>query len=140
MVQRIARILVSATIALVAAAADPEIAGIWEGSENNLPAIELTLHVNDGKISGSIGFYFQSRGADGKWQLGEKYTVPLLSPKLEGRSLTFETIHHKCHDCPELGPNNKYQVDFVGDSEARIRILKDQKKQDGPSSKLTRRT
>jgi hypothetical protein len=138
MARQLARILLCVLIVSVAPAANSGIAGIWDGTENDLPAVELTLHVNDGRITGSIGFYFQTRGTDGKWHLGEKYTVPLLSPKLEGRKLTFETIHHKCDGCPELGPNNKYQVDFVGEKEARIRILKDQKKQDDQGFKLTR--
>src|SRR5581483_5616828 len=112
MAQQIIRILMCLVIASAAAAADREISGIWEGTQNGLPAVELTLKVTDGQIDGAIAFYFQSRGPDGKWQLGDKYTVPLLSPKLKGRSLSFETIHHKCHDCPELGPNNKYEVEF----------------------------
>src|SRR5690349_11707663 len=121
------RILACLLIVVVAAAAASSgFEGTWEGSEHDLPSVELTIHHNERGISGSIGFYFQSRGADGKWHLGEKFTVPLLSPKLEGRTLTFETIHHKCHGCKELGPNNKYRVDFVGEKEARLHILKDQ--------------
>jgi len=134
-----AHILVCVLIAFGCTAADAGIAGIWDGTENDLPAVELTLHANDGRVTGSIGFYFQTRGADGKWHLGDKYTVPLLSPRLRGRKLTFETIHHKCDGCPELGPNNKYQVDFIGEKEARLHILKDQAKQDDQGFKLTRR-
>ena len=134
-----ARILACPWMVFVAAAAGSGVAGTWEGNQNGLPAVELTIHDNDGAITGSIAFYFQSRGTEGKWHLGEKYTVPLLSPKLEGHTLTFETIHHKCHDCTELGPNNKYRVDFVGGNEARLRILKDQTKEGDPGLKLTRR-
>lgn len=65
-------------------------------------------------------------------------TVPLLSPKLEGNVLTFETIHHKKHGSPELGPNNKYRVEFVGANEARIQIIRD-KPQEDAGFKLTRR-
>lgn len=139
MAQQIIRLLVCVLIASIAAGADSEVAGIWEGAENGLPAVELTLKITDGQVDGSIGFYFQSRGADGKWKLGDKYTVPLLSPKLEGHRLTFETIHHKCHECAELGPNNKYQVDFVTAKEARLHIVKDQNKQADQGFKLTRR-
>src|SRR5229473_1275738 len=105
MAQQAARILACALVVLVAAAASSGFAGTWQGRENDLPSVELTIHVNNGGVTGSIGFYFQTRGTDGKWHLGQKYTVPLLSPKLEGCTLTFETIHHKCDGCTELGPN-----------------------------------
>jgi hypothetical protein len=133
------RLLACLLAVLVSALASSGFEGAWEGTENGLPSVELTIHSKDGRISGSIGFYFQTRGKDGKWHLGEKYTVPLLSPKLEGRTLTFETIHHKCHGCAELGPNNKYYVDFVDEKEAHLHILKDQMKDNDHGFKLMRR-
>jgi hypothetical protein len=122
-----------------AAVAGSGFAGTWVGKENGLPSVELTIRDKDGGVTGTIGFYFQKRGADGKWQLGEKYTVPLLSPKLEGRVLIFETIHSRKDGSRELGPNNRYRVDFVGSKEARIRILKDQSSGDEPALTLVRR-
>lgn len=119
------------------------IAGTWEGTTNDLPAVVLTIKNNDGRISGTIGFYFQTRGGDGKFHLGEKTTVPLLSAKLNGKILTFETIHHKRHGNEELGPNKKYRVNFIDANEARLNILDDQaqdQKDDSKSGlKLTRR-
>jgi hypothetical protein len=124
----------------VAAAADKfPFAGTWTGETNDLPAVELVLHGENGRINGSIGFYFQSRKPGGKWELGEKMTVPLLSPKIDGTVLTFETIHHKKHGSAELGPNNKYRVRFVSAHEARLQILKDQPQDDTAGFKLTRR-
>ena len=58
-----------------------------------------------------------------RWRPGEKTSLPLLTSKLEGKTLTFETIHHKKHGTPELGPHNKYRVDFVDDHEPRRHIL-----------------
>ncbi|MBI3472112.1 MAG: hypothetical protein HY013_12215 [Candidatus Solibacter usitatus] len=127
-------------LAIPAGAAGSSFAGMWEGKVNDLPAVELIVREHNGHVSGSIGFYFQTRGDDGKWQVGEKTTLPLLSPKLEGKVLTFETIHHKKHGSPELGPNNKYRVTFAGGKEARLQIVNDQRQEDGSSGlKLTRR-
>ena len=127
-------------LASAAAAASSPFAGTWDGKVNDLPSVELTVRDDGGKISGSIAFYFQTRGDDGKWHLGEKTTLPLLSPEIKRQVLTFETIHHKKHGGPELGPNNKYRVDFVGTNEARLKILKDQSQGDeSPGLKLTRR-
>jgi hypothetical protein len=116
-----------AFLAVVVLAANSEfpISGTWEGKTNELPSVELTIKNDSGGISGVIGFYFQTRSEDGKWHVGEKTTLPLLAPKLEGTVLTFETIHRKKHGSPELGPNNKYRVTFVGEKEARLNILKD---------------
>jgi hypothetical protein len=131
--------ILAAFLIVPAAAGSSGFAGTWEGNENGLPSVELTLQDKDGGITGFIGFYLQARGTDGKWHLGEKMTVPLLSPKVEGRVLTFETIHYKKHGSRELGPNNKYRVDFVGAKEARLRILRDKAREDDSILKLTRR-
>jgi hypothetical protein len=110
--------------------AEAALTGTWEGTANDLPAVELTIRNADGRISGVIGFYFQSRSGDGRWHVGEKTSLPLLLPKLNGRILTFETTHRKKHDSPELGPNNRYRVAFIDANEARLNILKD-----GPQQK-----
>jgi hypothetical protein len=96
------------------------------GTDNGLPAVVLTLYNDHGQIGGTIGFYFQTRGEDGKWHTDGKppFTVPLLSPKLDGSVLTFETIHHKRHGSPELGPNNRYRVTFIGPNEARLQVFR----------------
>jgi hypothetical protein len=119
----LAALLVSAAVVL---SADYPVAGTWEGTENDLPAVVLTLRNDHGQIGGTIGFYFQTRGADGKWHsLGKPpFTVPLLSPTLDGNVLTFETIHHKRHGSPELGPNNRYRVAFMGRNEARLQVFR----------------
>ena len=126
---------------LIAAPASSPFAGTWEGLTNDLPSVELTIRDDNGRIDGTIGFYFQTRGDDGKWHLGDKTSGPLLTPKIEGKVLTFETTHHKKHGSPELGPNNKYRVIFVSSNELRLRMNSDVSKQDTPGSglKLTRR-
>jgi len=131
------------TLVLVALCADVSVAGTWEGRENDLPAVELTLRNDNAQISGTIGFYFQTRGADGKWHPDGKppFVVPLLSPKLNGTVLTFETIHHRTHGSAELGPNNKYRVTFLGPKEARLQVFRYGAKEDdaAPGVELIRR-
>jgi hypothetical protein len=141
--RRTVGILAGFLAATVAGRAESPFAGTWQGTENDLPAVELTIRNDNGKISGAIGFYFQTRGDDGKWRLGEKtaYTVPLLSPRLDGSVLTFETIHQKKHGSPELGPNNRYRVHFTGPKEAVLKIFKEGTKENDsqPGFKLTLR-
>ena len=118
-----------------------EVTGTWEGKTNDLPSVELSLRQEGARVTGTIGFYFQNRGADGKWHLGPKSEIELLSPKMEGNVLTFETTHRKKHDSPELGPNNRYRVEFVSDTEARLHMYRggEPEKDDGPGLRLSRR-
>jgi hypothetical protein len=44
---------------VLASCANVSVAGIWEGKENELPAVELTLRNDNGQISGTLGFYFK---------------------------------------------------------------------------------
>lgn len=117
------------------------ITGTWEGRTNDLPSVELNLRQQGTHVAGTIGFNFQNRGADGKWTLGPKSESKLLSPKMEGKILTFETTHRKHHNSPELGPNNRYRVEFVSDTEARLHMFSggEPEKIDGPGLRLIRR-
>src|SRR3954452_10678187 len=84
--------LIVASVLATAIAASP-VAGTWEGKTNDLPSVELTIRDEGGRLNGTIAFYFQTRTDDGKWRLGPKSEGPLLSPKLNGNILTFETTH-----------------------------------------------
>lgn len=39
-------------IAVVATAANSKIVGVWEGTENGLPSVELSVQIKDGKVNG----------------------------------------------------------------------------------------
>jgi len=114
----------------------PPFAGKWEGRMNDQPAMEITIKSTGGEISGTIGFYFQERGADGKWHAKDKYEATLLSPKVTDKSLTFEVAHHKTHDSPELGPNVKFRMELTEAGEAVLHRVENQ--QEDAGLKLTR--
>lgn len=105
----------------IVAAAQSGISGNWAGTVNGLPAVLLTLNESGARVGGTITFYFQQKGADGKWHLGEPYTGPLLVPEMRGKLLYFEVAHHTEHGGAEPGPNKKYYVEFTGEDEARMR-------------------
>ena len=113
--------------------------GVWEASLNDQPAIELTINEMDGKIGGTIVFYFQRRGDDGKWRVeGGRNPTPLLMPVVKGKSLTFEVIHHKHHGSTERGPNAKFRVDLT-DHDSLALFKTDEVSDGGPGLKLTRK-
>jgi hypothetical protein len=119
----VVRLLASLIVLAAPMAAKSALVGTWEGTTNDLPAVKLAIAEDAGKISGTIVFYFQTRGDDGKWRLGEQLDsgVPILVPQMEGKLLTFEVRHHKRHGGTEYGPNKKFSVEITGANEARLR-------------------
>jgi hypothetical protein len=137
--RRIARLAVGLiSIALMLAQSKSPFAGTWEGQMNDQPAVELTIDDTAGTISGSIGFYLQLRGEDGKWHAKDKYVEPLLATQTHGKILTFEVRHHKKHGSPEFGPNVKFVMEVTGTSEANLRQADDSS--DAVGLKLNRRS
>ncbi len=112
------RIMIAFLSLTLLAAAESPFAGIWEGTINGLPGIELNVKDSGGTISGAVTFYFQLRGDDGNWRVADKHTVPLVAPKVEDGKLSFEVIHHKRHGSSELGPNVRFRLERTGDEEA----------------------
>ncbi len=101
--------------------------GTWEGKMNDLPAIELKIDNSTGKISGTMLFYFQERSDPSEpWHVTGGKPAPLLLPHVEGNILTFELQHHKCHNCAELGPNQKFRVELKEPNEARLWMWENQ--------------
>jgi hypothetical protein len=106
---------------------------------NDLPGINLKIQEADRRISGAIVFYLQERGdPNGPWHVAAESAIPLLAPHVEGKTLTFEVQHHRCHGCSELGPNVKFRMALAGPNEARLWNL-DEETDSGPGVKLIRR-
>jgi hypothetical protein len=130
-------IILALTVGMGFAAKSP-FAGVWEGSVNDLPGVEIMIRDNGGELSGNVGFYFQKRANESeKWHVDSKTTLAMLAVKIEGNVLSFETIHHKTHDSPELGPNVKFQMELTGANEAVFRKVEGGEA--GHGLKLTRR-
>jgi len=118
-------------------------AGTWEGKMNDLPGIDLKINEAGGKVSGAIVFYYQERSnANERWRTAGESPAPLLVPRMEGKTLTFEVQHHKCHGCADVGPKVKFRMELTGPNEARLWKLENQytSKDLGPRLKLGRRT
>jgi len=117
--------------------------GTWEGQLNDLPGVTLTVEEAGGTLRGTMVFYFQKRAdANSRWHVTGESRVPLLAPRMEGNTLTFEVQHHKCDTCAELGPNVKFRVDLNGPDELRLWKLDDRETNPDPSAgqKLIRQT
>src|SRR5262245_58046834 len=51
-------------------------AGVWKGEMNGLPAVEIVLQEDTGRLGGTITFFFQ-RKDDGKWKVERQNSEPL---------------------------------------------------------------
>jgi hypothetical protein len=121
------------------AQANSSLAGTWKGQMNDLPAVDLQLEADSGKLTGTIVFYFQDRsGPNGHWRATPDPPLPLLVPHLDGNTLTFEVEHRKCHGCSESDPNVKLHVLFTGVDEARLWNLEGENPESDPGLKLVR--
>ena len=118
--------------------------GTWEGKTNDLPSIELKIANSKGRVSGTITFFFQQRSNENEpWHVVGGSPGPLIEPRVDGKILTFEVEHHKCHGCAEFGPNVKFRVELKEANEARLWKLEDEgagKDKDlGPGLKMVRK-
>jgi hypothetical protein len=107
--------LVALLLGPPAIAADSPIAGKWSGKLYDLPGIDLTVKLDDsGKLSGTILFYFLHRNTEHEaWQVDMKHsmTLPLIDPKFDGKTLTFQVSHKEAHPPRTLNdPPSSFQM------------------------------
>ena len=121
--------------------ANSSFTGNWEGKMNDLPGIDLSIEEHGGRISGDIVFYYQERSdSNGPWHAATEYPVRLLVPHVEGKLLTFEVEHHKCHGCTEVGRNAKFRMELITPNEARVWKLDGEEKSSDTGLRLVRKT
>jgi hypothetical protein len=137
----------TATIAIAQSSAvvhaNSPFTGTWEGKLNDHPGIDLKIDEAGGKISGAVVFYVEERGdANSPLRVTAEDPVPLLAPRVEAKTLTFEVQPHTYQEGAESGPKVKFRVDVAGPNELRLWKLDDpgMDKGPGPGLKLIRRT
>ena len=114
--------------------------GTWYGTMNDLPSIHLKIQEVGTNISGDVVFYLQKRDDDNRpWQLAGESDRALLAPHVEGKTLTFEVEHDRCHGCPEPVPRVPFRMVLTGRNEARLWNLTDGSDSDS-GMKLVRQT
>ena len=71
----------------IAGYSQSSLAGKWTGTENNLPAVDLTIEQG----SGEAVFYLLKRNSgDGKAYVDAKADMPMKNMKYEGNELSFD--------------------------------------------------
>jgi hypothetical protein len=109
----------------VPATAKSPFAGIWDGRINGLPGIIINIEDSGDKIVGTMTFYLQMLGDDGKWRVMGKVIEPLLKARMDGKSFIFEVSHRYAH--PGEGYDRdrhvKYRIEFTSSDEALLRYI-----------------
>jgi hypothetical protein len=114
----------------IAFAQSPNVArvlGVWRAQMNGLPIFTLVVTDENGGLSGAVLFYLLKRE-----DLNHRYTAtpglpePILNPKFDGKTLTFQVSHRRAHpprtlsDPPvtfELSPTEDGAAQLINKSE-----------------------
>jgi hypothetical protein len=96
-------------------------AGTWQGISNGLPSIALKIENAGSKLAGTAVFYLQTRKDESEpWHVASQTTLPMLSPTVQGKRLSFEVPHHTCDGCTDYGANVRFEMELTGQNEARL--------------------
>jgi len=119
----------------VDASANAPINGVWRGQMNGLPAVTLLVTDEGGSLVGGVLFYLQKR-ADEKspWTSTPSLPEPMLNPKFDGKTLTFQVSHRRAHPPESLSdPPRPFHLRLAGPDKAELVNGKE-----GPPLTLTR--
>ena len=119
-------LLVAVLLGPTALAVDSPIAGTWTASLHDQPAVKLTVDDHDGKLSGSIIFYFLML-EDGGWKVKGAEPVSLINPRMEGQIFLFEVPHARKHGSTDPADQKikTFRLQLTGENEAVFRKAAD---------------
>ena len=119
----------------VEASTNAPINGVWRGQMNGLPVVTLLVTDEGGSLVGGVLFYFHQRANENSpWTATPGLPEPMLNPKFEGKTLTFQISHRRAHPPGSLNdPPMPFHLTLVGPDKAELLNEKE-----GPSLTLTR--
>jgi hypothetical protein len=119
------------TLAAVPASAQPSataqpaatapIAGIWRCQMEGLPAVTLTVTDEGGSLTGAVLFYLHRREPGQPVTATPGVPEPLIHPRFDGHTLTFEVSHRRAHPPRTLNdPPVTFELRLIGDGQAQL--------------------
>jgi len=107
--------------------ADSPVAGTWRGKTYDLPAVVLTVKDDHGELSGTVLFYLLHRKTEqDPWEVDTTHSkpLPLLDPKFDGKTLSFQVSHKEAHPPRTLNdPPVSFEMRLTGKGEAELQNL-----------------
>ncbi len=109
--------------------------GVWRGQMNGLPGVTLLVTEEGGSLVGGVLFYFQQRANENSpWTATPGLPEPMLNPKFDGKTLTFQISHRRAHPPGSLNdPPMPFHLMLMGPDKAELLNEKE-----GPPVTLTR--
>lgn len=98
------------------------VAGVWTATLHDQPCIRLTVHDDNGKLSGKIIFYLLML-ENGSWQVKGDDQVDLIHPRIEANTLVFEVVHAKKHGSTDPADQElkAFRMELIGENTAVFR-------------------
>jgi hypothetical protein len=106
------------------------IVGVWKGKFEQTPAVDITLKVDSGKLSGTAVFYFVQNTDDGQ-VVKSTPKAELLEPSFDGKQLSVKIKR------PD-GSFFKATLKFIADNDAILKPVDDPAATDEMAISLTR--
>lgn len=102
---------------------------------NGLSAVTLLVTDEGGSLVGGVLFYFQQRANENSPRtVTPGLPEPMLNPKFDGKTLTFQISHRRAHPPGSLNdPPMPFHLTIVGSDKAELLNEKE-----GPPLTLTR--
>ncbi len=111
------------------------VTGVWRAQFNNLPAFTLVVTDEGGGLSGAILFYMLKReDVNHPFTATAALPEPILNPKFDGKTLTFQVSHKRAHPPRTLSdPPTTFKLTLSEDGKAQMLNLSE-----GPPLTVTR--
>ena len=118
-----------------AKASNATLMGVWRGDLEGLPGIALIVTDEGGTLVGAAQFYFHFRpDVNHPWTSTPGLPEPMLNPKFDGTTLTFQISHRRAHPPGSLNdPPVSFHLRLLGPDKAEL-----QNEKEGPPLVITR--
>jgi hypothetical protein len=111
------------------------ITGVWRGDYDGLPGVVIVVTDEGDTLTGAVLFYFHTReDVNHPWKSSPGIPEPMLNPKFDGTTLTFQIGHRRAHPPGSLGdPPVSFHLKLIGPDKAEA-----QNEREGPPLIATR--
>jgi hypothetical protein len=97
------------------------IVGVWRTQADGLPFITLTVTDESGSLTGAVLFYFHRREQGQPVTSTPGQPEPLLNPRFDGQTLTFQVSHRRAHPPKSLSdPPVSFRLKLTGPNKAEL--------------------
>lgn len=103
------------------AAPENAVVGVWRAEADGLPFVTLTITNEGGSLAGAVLFYLHRRDPGQPMTSSPGIPEPLINPKFDGQTLTFEVSHKHAHPPKSLNDRAiSFSLKLTGPNEGEL--------------------